>query len=175
MQLQLVAAMDLAARFQGFDSEQLTIAWHVYSDLAYKKAWCLVEIMPCDSLRIAYLIAQEEKDKGKAQLVVPVAGHKRLGMEDFSRFMNKIQPPVSRHSDIIFQDGIVLAIVDGDSTVVYYRIQNGIVPPDEKVSEAVASMEVEQTRKPPRRRQRGQKRKFQAERSSTNRATAEQS
>ena len=152
--------MELANRFEGFDREQLTAGWRVYSDLAYKKAWSLVEMLPCDSLKTAYLIAQEDRNKGKAHIVVPVPGHRSLCVEDFSSFADQIVLPRAEGIELSLQDGVVLAIVDGDATVVYYRVENGIVPPDEKVSEAIASSEAVEAAKPRRRRQRGQKRKF---------------
>ena len=108
----------------------ITAAWHVYNDLAQKKAWSLVEMLPCDSLRIAYLVAQEEMDAGKAQLVVPVLGQERLSLEGVSRLIKDGIPPVPGNIELSLDEGVVLAIVDTDSAIVYYRIQEGIVPPE---------------------------------------------
>ena len=165
--------MDLAARFEGFDKDQLTAAWHVYTDLARKKAWSLVEMLPCDSLRIAYLVAQEEKDSGKAQLVVPVLGQERLSLEDVSQLMKGVNPPVTGNIELSWDEGVVLAIVDTDSTVVYYRIQEGIVPPDGSLDNIAGLSEKEEKTKPRRRRQRGQKRKCPTERTGRENVTAE--
>eukprot|EP00117_Sycon_ciliatum_P050453 scpid89795/ scgid35610/ len=141
------------ARFANFNSDVILATWHVYSDLAYKKVWKMVEVLPCNTLRIPYLVGQEEVGCPK-QIFVPVRASDEHSIVD----MEKLLEHVGKEIEDISRKAIVLAIVDSDSTIVYYTIQSGVAVQDDR---AVRAIELSGDDKRPalHRKSRGEKRK----------------
>ena len=123
---------DLAQRFSQYSENLFLAAWQVYSDLAYKRVWKSVEIMPCDQLKRPFLLARED-DGCPEQVFVPVRAVDDISVED----MNDLLMTVGRDVVGKVEKAMLLAIVDSDSTIVYYALQSGVAVQDDRAARAV--------------------------------------
>ncbi|XP_071480624.1 tRNA-splicing endonuclease subunit Sen15-like [Diadema antillarum] len=126
------------------DTGQLSSTLLVYLDLCEAKNWWNVELHPCGSLQMVYMTGKPSK-KEDYVAVLPLQTKAVLSPACLSKFLSSIEPKQSKHTSL---DSITphrgaeipeehratktltLAMVDSDSTIVYYRISNGLVSPD---------------------------------------------
>ncbi|XP_048458100.1 tRNA-splicing endonuclease subunit Sen15 [Rhincodon typus] len=108
-------ALDIA------DSTQVYTAFLVFLDLLEARNWKDVTYKGSEELQLVYLQGypggQEE-----IEVVVPMPVHMTLSHERIRKIMESICDQSRKE--------FTLAIVDSDSTVVYYQLTNGFVVPD---------------------------------------------
>ncbi|KAI7874840.1 hypothetical protein K492DRAFT_174080, partial [Lichtheimia hyalospora FSU 10163] len=99
-------------------------------DLVLAKLWENVKVYPVESLQTSILVGHEPDTPCEQQLVIlPILQEKTISMNRLAYyfkalraagFVNQQDQPLSK---------LTLAIIAPDSTIVYYHIQPGLVPP----------------------------------------------
>ncbi|XP_028936537.1 tRNA-splicing endonuclease subunit Sen15 [Ornithorhynchus anatinus] len=116
------------------DSSQVYTAFLVYLDLLEGRNWHEVKCVGLAEVQLICLYGQE-KEEESFQAVVPMSVHASLSHERIREIMTHAcklqQEPDSPMS-------ITLAIVESDSTIVYYRLTDGFVIPEPPEDEGVA-------------------------------------
>uniref|UniRef100_A0A6I8RSE9 tRNA splicing endonuclease subunit 15 n=1 Tax=Xenopus tropicalis TaxID=8364 RepID=A0A6I8RSE9_XENTR len=112
-------AMDVA------DSAQVYTAFLVYMDLLEVRNWHDVKIHGSSELHLIYLHGLE-KEGCIPQLIIPTPVSMSYSHERIQQFM-KLDCTSDEAQSI---SSILLAIVESDSTVVYYKLTDGFVIPD---------------------------------------------
>ncbi|XP_077987157.1 tRNA-splicing endonuclease subunit Sen15-like [Glandiceps talaboti] len=123
----------------GFEDKiQLRVAVLTYLDLCEAKNWWNVEIHPCHELKMVFISGKANK-KGETQLVLPISTYTPLSNQRLQEFIEKIKLIESEDTtgkaeseDQGSEKGhcLVLAVSHTDSSTVYYRISDGLIPPD---------------------------------------------
>ncbi|ORX45675.1 hypothetical protein DM01DRAFT_1339904 [Hesseltinella vesiculosa] len=109
---------------------------HVYLDLVLNKQWKQVEIKPIDSLVANVLLAHEPNTPAEDRLVILPRDHReKLSTDAIQAIFEKLNTAhLDDDSTHLHQlKKLTLAIVGSDSTVLYYHIHKGLVPPKEHV------------------------------------------
>ncbi|XP_022085239.1 uncharacterized protein LOC110976354 [Acanthaster planci] len=118
----------------------------VYLNLCEAKDWWSVEIHPCRELNLAFITGKPRK-KGNLRVVLPVTTETQLSHKRLKQFLQHIQlpgppPPTSTSPDEVdtmpredMPTSLVLAITEPGSTIVYYEISDGLVPPSDPPKE----------------------------------------
>ncbi|XP_075473017.1 tRNA-splicing endonuclease subunit Sen15 [Ascaphus truei] len=111
------------------DSAQVYAAFLVYMDLLEVRNWHEVQIFGSPELHLIYLRGRE-KEEQKSQVVIPTPvsvshSHERIQqiMKVTCTTEDQQNPPIS----------ILLAVLESDSTIVYYKLADAFVipaPPD---------------------------------------------
>ncbi|XP_070532022.1 tRNA-splicing endonuclease subunit Sen15-like isoform X1 [Ptychodera flava] len=123
----------------GFEDKlQLRIAFLSYLDLCEAKNWWNVEIHPCHKLGMVFISGKQNK-KGDLQLVLPISANTPLSNERLHEFTANVrlsddetegQNVETEPESESKAHCVVLAVSDSDSTTVYYRISDSLIPPD---------------------------------------------
>ncbi|XP_013409348.1 tRNA-splicing endonuclease subunit Sen15-like [Lingula anatina] len=109
----------------GFNnSDQALQAMLVYLDLCEAKQWAKVSLHPCSELKMIFLTAQESERDGQAHLMLPIGNDAELNIAQMKQYIDHIKHPS------VECPSLTLAIVASDSTILYYKITDGLVPPD---------------------------------------------
>ncbi|XP_075038768.1 tRNA-splicing endonuclease subunit Sen15 [Mixophyes fleayi] len=108
------------------DSAQVYAAFLVYMDLLEVRNWHEVQILGSSELHLVCLRGQE-KDDNMPQVIVPTPVTMSCSHERIQQFLNL--GPTSE-ADQRTSNYILLAIVESDSTIVYYKLTDGFVIPD---------------------------------------------
>ncbi|XP_005146600.4 tRNA-splicing endonuclease subunit Sen15 [Melopsittacus undulatus] len=108
------------------DSSQIYAAFVVYLDLLEGRNWHEVNYVGVEELQLVCLHARE-KEQDSPQVMVPVPVHILLSHERMREIMKKASLP---QDDPDTPLSVTLAIVESDSTVVYYKMTDGFVLPD---------------------------------------------
>ncbi|OXB84328.1 UNVERIFIED_CONTAM: hypothetical protein H355_007211 [Colinus virginianus] len=109
------------------DSSQIYAAFLVYLDLLEGRNWHEVKHVGLAELQLVCLHARE-REQGDLQVMVPIPADVLVSHERLREIMKKAALP---HDDPL---SITLAIVETDSTIVYYKMTDGFVlpePPDD--------------------------------------------
>ncbi|NXG85528.1 SEN15 endonuclease, partial [Stercorarius parasiticus] len=108
------------------DSTQIYAAFVVYLDLLEGRNWHEVKHVGVAELQLVCLHARE-KEQDSLQVMVPVPVHISLSHERIREILKKASLP---QEDPDTPLSVTLAIVESDSTVVYYKMTDGFVMPD---------------------------------------------
>uniref|UniRef100_A0A663M8C0 tRNA splicing endonuclease subunit 15 n=1 Tax=Athene cunicularia TaxID=194338 RepID=A0A663M8C0_ATHCN len=108
------------------DSAQIYSAFVVYLDLLEGRNWHEVKHVGVAELQLVCLHARE-REQDSLQVMVPVPVHISLSHERIREIMKKASLP---QDDPDTPLSVTLAIVESDSTVVYYKMTDGFVTPD---------------------------------------------
>ncbi|XP_030352299.1 tRNA-splicing endonuclease subunit Sen15 [Strigops habroptila] len=108
------------------DSTQIYAAFVVYLDLLEGRNWHEVKYVGVAELELVCLHARE-REQDSLQVMVPVPVHTLLSHERMREIMKKASIP---QDDPDTPLSVTLAIVESDSTVVYYKMTDGFVIPD---------------------------------------------
>ena len=106
----------------------------IYLDLIEVKHWFDVELCRCDVIKNVYIVGRPLK-KCQIELVVPIASSHFFSHADLQRIIEEVCKAYSV-SELAekFGEGdiksVYFAIIDSSSTVVYYKMTGGLVPPD---------------------------------------------
>ncbi|XP_048800677.1 tRNA-splicing endonuclease subunit Sen15 [Lagopus muta] len=112
------------------DSSQIYAAFLVYLDLLEGRSWHEVKHVGLAELQLVCLHARE-REQGDLQVMVPIPADVLVSHERLREIMKKAALP---HDDPDTPLSITLAIVETDSTIVYYKMTDGFVlpePPDD--------------------------------------------
>lgn len=107
----------------------------IYLDLIEVKHWFDVEICRCDEIKNVYIVGRPLK-KCQIVLVVPIASTSGFTHVDFRRIIKEVHQAY-KTSGLREQMGasetksVYIAIMDSSSTVVYYKMTDGLVAPEE--------------------------------------------
>ncbi|CDS11560.1 hypothetical protein LRAMOSA03823 [Lichtheimia ramosa] len=110
--------------------EQWPLVRHVYMDLTLAKMWENVQVYPVESLKTSVLVGHEPDSPSEQQLVIlPILQEETVSMNRLSSYFKAL-----RAAGFANQKGqplgkLTLAIIAPDSTIVYYHIQPGLIPP----------------------------------------------
>ncbi|KAM6217289.1 tRNA-splicing endonuclease subunit Sen15 [Rhynchocyon petersi] len=112
------------------DATQVYIAFLVYLDLMESKSWHEVNCVGLPELQLICLVGTEIEGEG-LQTIVPIPisaslSHNRI--REILKASRKLQ------GDPDLPMSFTLAIVESDSTIVYYRLTDGFILPDQQVS-----------------------------------------
>ncbi|XP_023447670.1 tRNA-splicing endonuclease subunit Sen15 isoform X2 [Dasypus novemcinctus] len=112
------------------DATQVYIAFLVYLDLMESKSWHEVNCVGLPELQLICLVGTEIEGEG-LQTVVPTPisaslSHNRI--REILKASRKLQ------GDPDLPMSFTLAIVESDSTIVYYKLTDGFMLPDPQVS-----------------------------------------
>ncbi|KAL5484574.1 hypothetical protein EMCRGX_G021099 [Ephydatia muelleri] len=107
---------------------QRSAAVHAYRDLTEVKSWHDVTVQSCEQL--VYLLAREHAEDENV-CVVPTPAQDPLSplkIDDLFKTLAQTTSQTERPQTF----RLILALVDTDTTVVYYNLYNGIQPPIEE-------------------------------------------
>lgn len=123
----------LAIKAHGYDKHNpftSRSAMLVFLELCESKHWFGVEIHFSDKLKRVYLSGKPRK-KAEKEIIVPLSVNTSLTVEEIQNIVTEIQRcvrdvPGYRSSNL----AVTLGICDSDSSIVYYKVYNGLVEPN---------------------------------------------
>ncbi|CAN2390636.1 endonuclease subunit, partial [Pristimantis euphronides] len=108
------------------DRAQVYAACLVYMDLLEVRNWMNVQILSSSELQTIYLCGKE-RDDGIPQVIIPIPVAVPCSHERIQQF---VQLSRTSKEDTSAACSVLLAIVENDSTIVYYKLTDGFVIPD---------------------------------------------
>ncbi|XP_058699361.1 tRNA-splicing endonuclease subunit Sen15 [Poecile atricapillus] len=108
------------------DSTQVYAAFLVYLDLLEGRNWHEVQPVGVEELQLVCLHARA-KEQEALQVMVPVPAHILISHERLREILKKASLPAEDPGTLV---SVTLAIVETDSTIVYYKMTDGFVMPD---------------------------------------------
>ncbi|KAL2301681.1 hypothetical protein Nmel_011071 [Mimus melanotis] len=108
------------------DSTQVYAAFLVYLDLLEGRNWHEVQPVGVAELQLVCLHARAREQEG-LQVMVPVPAHILISHERLREILKKASLPPEDPDTLL---SVTLAIVETDSTIVYYKMTDGFVMPD---------------------------------------------
>ncbi|KAI1236581.1 tRNA-splicing endonuclease subunit Sen15 [Lamprotornis superbus] len=108
------------------DSTQVYAAFLVYLDLLEGRNWHEVQPVGVAELQLVCLHARAREQEG-LQVMVPVPAHIVISHERLREILKKASLPPEDPDTLL---SVTLAIVETDSTIVYYKMTDGFVMPD---------------------------------------------
>ncbi|XP_075688370.1 tRNA-splicing endonuclease subunit Sen15 isoform X2 [Rhinoderma darwinii] len=108
------------------DSTQVYAAFLVYMDLLEVRNWNDVQILSSSELHILYLCGKENDDI-TPQVIIPTPITMSCSHERIQQFL-KLNHTSEEDQNVTCS--VLLAIVETDSTIVYYKLTDGFVIPD---------------------------------------------
>uniref|UniRef100_A0A8C0C5S9 tRNA-splicing endonuclease subunit SEN15 n=1 Tax=Balaenoptera musculus TaxID=9771 RepID=A0A8C0C5S9_BALMU len=112
------------------DATQVYIAFLVYLDLMESKSWHEVNCVGLPDLQLICLLGTEIEGEG-LQTVVPTPVSASLS---HNRIREILKASRKLQGDPDLPMSFTLAIVESDSTIVYYKLTDGFMLPDPQVS-----------------------------------------
>ncbi|XP_043941236.1 tRNA-splicing endonuclease subunit Sen15 isoform X2 [Protopterus annectens] len=109
------------------DDTQVYAAFLVYLDLLEARNWQYVEYVGSPELQIIYLQGCE-KEGESFQVICPAPVPMSLSHERIKKIMNYTCYDEDSEENAVMS--FILAVVESDSTIVYYRLTDGLVVPD---------------------------------------------
>lgn len=98
----------------------------VYLELSERKHWFDVEIRPCESLKRVFITGKPRK-KAKKEVILPVSVDTAFSIEELRKIVQDISSCC--HDIVADNPGITLGICEADSTIVYYKVFDGLIQP----------------------------------------------
>ncbi|KAG8556194.1 hypothetical protein GDO81_017959 [Engystomops pustulosus] len=108
------------------DSTQVYAAFLVYMDLLEVRNWKEVQILSSSELHMIYLWGKE-KDDDAPQILMPTPVSMSCSLKRIQQFQKLNQTSENGQNSAC---SILLAVVETDSTIVYYKLTDGFVIPD---------------------------------------------
>ncbi|XP_041335583.1 tRNA-splicing endonuclease subunit Sen15 [Pyrgilauda ruficollis] len=108
------------------DSTQVYAAFLVYLDLLEGRNWHEVQPVGVAELQLVCLHARAREQEG-LQVMVPVPAHILMSHERLREILKKASLPPEDPDTLL---SVTLAIVETDSTIVYYKMTDGFVMPE---------------------------------------------
>ncbi|XP_038063816.1 tRNA-splicing endonuclease subunit Sen15-like [Patiria miniata] len=149
------------------NDEQIFITLIVYLNLCEAKDWWNVEIHPCRELQLAF-ITGKPKRKADKRAVLPISTETHLSPKRLKQFLQHIclpglpstSPSSQDEAEVTSEEdtptSLILAITESGSTIVYYQISDGLVPPSDPPKDDAD--ELEPSRHPVKQSRKRQKR-----------------
>ncbi|XP_039582284.1 tRNA-splicing endonuclease subunit Sen15 [Passer montanus] len=108
------------------DSTQVYAAFLVYLDLLEGRSWHEVQPVGVAELQLVCLHARAREQEG-LQVMVPVPAHILISHDRLREILKKASLPPEDPDTLL---SVTLAIVETDSTIVYYKMTDGFVMPE---------------------------------------------
>ncbi|XP_019355853.1 tRNA-splicing endonuclease subunit Sen15 isoform X2 [Alligator mississippiensis] len=108
------------------DSTQVYAAFLVYLDLLEGRNWPEVTCFGLGELQLVCLQGRERETES-FQVVVPTPVHMSFSHERIREIMKKACAQLDKPDSPL---SVILAIVESDSTIVYYKLTDGFIMPD---------------------------------------------
>ena len=115
-------------RYEHADPVAATVAFQVYIDICEAKNWLDVQVCHCEGREFTYFTGKEH-ELAKPEIVIPMSVHASLPMNTLHSFFEELPDPAGGAQPSCF----TVAIMESDSTNVYYRLYNGIRAPNERL------------------------------------------
>lgn len=116
------------------DPAILRSAMLVYLDLCETKGWFKVNLHPCESLKLVYITGKPRK-KAPFEVVVPITVQTTMTMVNFQDIIHELNSLEEERLENSSAPSVTLAVCEADSTIVYYKLSSGLVPPEEPTEE----------------------------------------
>lgn len=97
-------------------------AFLVYLDLCEGKQWWNIDLHPCPDLDLVFISGHANRHSPR-ELVLPHPRGCSISPSILQDYLHKIQ------LEDYHTSGLTMAIKDTDSTTVYYKVTDGLVPP----------------------------------------------
>lgn len=105
------------------DTQQIFRAFNVYLDLCEVKGFWNVKCHKCSALNLVFLSGHANRSEPR-ELILPVSCDSQLSPATLQTYTEKVKlQGYNTH-------GLVLAICASDSSIVYYRVTDGLVQPE---------------------------------------------
>ncbi|ORX92633.1 hypothetical protein K493DRAFT_41856 [Basidiobolus meristosporus CBS 931.73] len=114
---------EVAAACESFPEEAATL-FQVYLDLTLEKEWAWVKAKEIGGVAKVVLEGKKGLEEEK-QFIVPTSTSEPWSIERLEELFDEFQRAIGDKPS-----SVMLAITSSDSTVVYYRVYSGIVPPN---------------------------------------------
>ncbi|XP_044157247.1 tRNA-splicing endonuclease subunit Sen15 isoform X2 [Bufo gargarizans] len=108
------------------DSTQVYAAFLVYMDLLEVRNWNTLQILSSSELRSIYLCGKEKEDS-MSQVIIPTPVTMSCSHERIQQFLKLSHTSEEDQGPAC---SVLLAVVESDSTIVYYKLTDGFVVPD---------------------------------------------
>ncbi|XP_020902384.1 tRNA-splicing endonuclease subunit SEN15-like [Exaiptasia diaphana] len=119
----------LSNGFDKYNPSSSRTAMLVYLELCERKHWFEVEIHPCDSLKRVFITGKPRK-KAKKEAVVPVCVETEFSVDDLRSIVSEISTCCKELDlDLSGNPGVILGICESDSSIVYYKVYQGLEQP----------------------------------------------
>ncbi|RIB25883.1 tRNA-splicing endonuclease subunit Sen15 [Gigaspora rosea] len=105
----------------------------VYLDLTTAKSWVEVKVKDIEPLQRCILLGRTSKSDAKMIIIIPCASTEIWTIEKITQLFSQLRkvPSLLLDCDPNNIKSITLAIAFPDSTVVYYKVHDGINPPSD--------------------------------------------
>ncbi|XP_077134254.1 tRNA-splicing endonuclease subunit Sen15 isoform X1 [Ranitomeya variabilis] len=111
----------------GAESTQVYTAFLVYMDLLEVRNWNDVQILSSPELHLIYLCGKEKDDDSAPQVIIPTPVSTSCS---HGRIQQLLKLNHTSEENPKADNSVLLAIVETDSTIVYYKLTDGLVTPD---------------------------------------------
>ncbi|KAK9761398.1 hypothetical protein K7432_013734 [Basidiobolus ranarum] len=103
--------------------EEAEVLFQVYLDLTLEKEWSLVETKHVKAIS-RFVLEGKKELKEEIRYIVPTLASERWSLERIEKLFIELEKILDNKPS-----SVMLAITSTDSTVVYYTVHSGIVPP----------------------------------------------
>ncbi|XP_045200750.2 tRNA-splicing endonuclease subunit Sen15-like isoform X1 [Mercenaria mercenaria] len=105
------------------DKIQAQIAFMVYMELCEDKGWWNMKTHLCQELSVVFLSGHASRNKPR-EIIIPMSADTVLNPAQIQTYILTVKIP-DHHTN-----SVILAICGEDSGTVYYKLTDGLVPPD---------------------------------------------
>ncbi|KAL4219290.1 hypothetical protein ACF0H5_021870 [Mactra antiquata] len=109
--------------YESTDKLQSHIAFMVYMQLCEDKSWWNVSTHYCEEESTVFLSGHASKSKPR-EIILPISVDTKISQAIITKWMEKIKLPDYETR------GMILAISGNDSSTVFYKLTDGLVPPE---------------------------------------------
>ncbi|KAL3872457.1 hypothetical protein ACJMK2_040383 [Sinanodonta woodiana] len=102
---------------------QMDLTVLVYLNLCEVRGWWNVKTHCCQEMNIFFLSGQSSPSSPR-EIILPISSTTNLSPADIQQYLHVIKVDNSPTK------GLILAVCDTDSTMVFYKITDGLVPPE---------------------------------------------
>ncbi|KAK3594716.1 hypothetical protein CHS0354_001540 [Potamilus streckersoni] len=102
---------------------QMDLTILVYLNLCEVRGWWNVKTHGCHEMNIFFLSGQSSKSSPR-EIILPISSTSSLSPADIQQYLQIIKVDNSPTK------GLILAVCDTDSTMVFYKVTDGLVPPE---------------------------------------------
>ena len=105
------------------NKKSLNIAAKVFIDLSEVRGWWNVKLHTKKDVDVVFISGHHTRHEPR-QLVLPLSSNEMVSPMKINQYLNQIK------LDDYNTEGLTLAICDPDTTTVYYKVSEGLVPPE---------------------------------------------
>ncbi|XP_055955623.1 uncharacterized protein LOC130012238 [Patella vulgata] len=105
------------------NEDQVMMAIRVFLDLCEVRNWFDVRTHHCREMNLVFLSGRSSK-KGQTELILPTDIYSQISPADMKMYFSAIK------LENVETNCLTLAVYNVDSTIVYYKMFSGLVPPE---------------------------------------------